>query len=140
MHEWALAEAVLSAAENTAKAEKLKSVDEVEVRLGELQRIDRGAFKFALKEIRKSGYKILSRARIHLAKEQAEFTCKACGLKIKLGDIRKKTGADEAEFIHFLPEMAHAFLKCAKCSSPDFDITAGRGVFIKSIKGVKNEH
>ena len=35
----------------------------------------------------------------------------------------------------FLPEMAHTYLKCPKCKSPDFDIIAGRGVYIKNIIG-----
>ena len=37
------------------------------------------------------------------------------------------------EAIHFLPEAAHAFVRCPSCGSPDFAVSKGRGVSIKSI-------
>lgn len=42
---------------------------------------------------------------------------------------------DEAtcEAIHFLPEVAHTFISCPNCGSPDFRVTAGRDVSVVSI-------
>jgi hydrogenase nickel incorporation protein HypA/HybF len=43
-----------------------------------------------------------------------------------------------SEAIHFVPEMAHVYIKCPSCGSPDFEVVEGRGVWLQSIKGVKN--
>lgn len=137
MHEWALADAVLDTAEKTAKSEKLISVLEITVSLGELQQVDEKIFRFSLEEMKKSGHPLLSGAGIKIVKEPVEFKCKVCGAVRTLDDVRKKAGTEEAEFIHFIPEMAHVYLKCRSCSSPDFDITSGRGVYIRSIEGEK---
>ena len=134
MHEWALAESVIRKAAEHAAQEKLRLVSEVGVLLGELQAIDREIFAFALKELVKSSFKGLSSCRFRMSTEPAAFKCKVCSKKFTL-KVLKKT-EEEAENIHFIPEMAHAFLKCPKCKSPDFDITAGRGVSIKHIRGV----
>lgn len=133
MHEWALAESVITKVAEYAAREKLRSVSEVGVFLGELQAIDREIFSFALKELVKSSFKGLSSSKFRILTEPAAFKCKACSKEFTL-KVLKRTG-EEAENIHFIPEMAHTFLKCPKCKSPDFDITAGRGVSIKHIRG-----
>ena len=134
MHEWALAESVVkTAAEHSAK-EKLKKLSEVGVVFGELQAIDKEIFTFALKELVKSNDKILA-CKFKVINEPAAFKCKVCGKKFSLKALKKTDS--EAEYIHFIPEMAHTFLKCPKCASPDFEITAGRGVYIKYLKGEK---
>lgn len=137
MHEWALAEAVLDAAEKAAKSEKLASVDEIIVSLGELQQIETGAFQFSFNEILKSGYPFLAGAKLKIVREPAGFKCKSCGKSIGFGEIKKKMGAEESEFIHFIPEMAHVYMRCENCKSPDFDVTSGRGVYIKELLGEK---
>jgi len=137
MHEWALAESVIKTAQEHAARAKLRPVSEVAVLLGELQSIDKEIFSFALAELVKSSFKSMSGCRFRLLAQPASFKCKACSKEFTLKAL-KKTEA-EAENIHFIPEMAHAFLKCPKCKSPDFDITAGRGVSIKHIKGAADE-
>jgi len=134
MHEWALAEAVLVTADKTAAVEKMKSVSSVTICLGELQQIDRSIFKFALRELG-PGYKIFSGSKMNIVGEKAKFKCRSCGEQVTLSDIKKKAGPEKAEYIHFVPEMVHVYMKCGKCASPDFDIVQGRGVFIKSITG-----
>ena len=39
------------------------------------------------------------------------------------------------EAVHFVPELARAFMGCPGCGSADFDVTAGRGVSVASIEG-----
>ncbi|MCK4571832.1 hydrogenase maturation nickel metallochaperone HypA, partial [candidate division WOR-3 bacterium] len=51
MHEWALAEAVISTAIKVAEEEKFKEITEIKIKLGELQQIEIEIFEFALKEI-----------------------------------------------------------------------------------------
>jgi hydrogenase nickel incorporation protein HypA/HybF len=133
MHEWALAESVIRKAAEYAAQEKLRSVSEVGVSLGELQSIDGKIFAFALKELVKSSFKGLSFCKFRILKEPAAFKCKVCHKEFTLRVLKKTE--EETENIHFIPEMAHTFLKCPGCQSPDFDVTAGRGVTIKHIRG-----
>lgn len=134
MHEWALAESVIKAAVGHAAAEKLGTLKEAGVVFGELQAIDGEIFKFALAELR-AQYPAAKACRFRILKQPAAFRCKACSHEFPLKGLRKTK--DESEFIHFVPEMAHTFLKCPKCKSPDFEIAAGRGVSISYIKGAK---
>ncbi|OGS14337.1 MAG: hypothetical protein A2234_10250 [Elusimicrobia bacterium RIFOXYA2_FULL_58_8] len=132
MHEWALAQSVIKTAVEHAAAGRLKKLKETGVAFGELQGIDKEIFVFALEELRKQ-FPAAAACRFRISKEPAAFLCKVCAHKFSLKALRKT--ADEAEFIHFIPEMAHTFLKCPACESPDFEITAGRGVHITHIKG-----
>ncbi len=111
---------------------KLKKLKEAGVVFGELQAIDREIFTFALGELR-AQFPAAKSCRFRIRVEPAAFRCKACSKEFPLKGLRKTK--DEAEFIHFVPEMAHTFLKCPKCKSPDFEISRGRGVSISYIKG-----
>ncbi|MGF3554898.1 MAG: hydrogenase/urease maturation nickel metallochaperone HypA [Thermoplasmatota archaeon] len=51
MHEWALAESVLTAALEEAEKKKLKKITEINITIGELQQIEKDIFKFALNQI-----------------------------------------------------------------------------------------
>lgn len=132
MHEWALAQSVIKAAVETAAAQKLKKLREAGVLFGELQAIDTEIFVFALEELR-AQFPAAKNCRFKVIKEPAAFRCKACAREFPLKGLKKT--ADEAEFIHFVPEMAHTFLKCPGCASPDFDIVKGRGVSLSYLKG-----
>lgn len=132
MHEWALAESVIKSAVEHAAAEKFKKLKEAGVVFGELQAIDKEIFVFALEELRKQ-FPGARDCKFKIIKQPAAFRCKACSHKFLLKSLKKTK--DEAEFIHFMPEMAHTFLKCPKCKSPDFDIVEGRGVTISYLKG-----
>lgn len=134
MHEWALAESVIKAAVGHSGAQKLKKLKEAGVVFGELQAIDSEIFRFALEELR-AQFPAAKDCKFKIIKQPAAFRCKACSHEFPLKGLRKTK--DEAEFIHFVPEMAHTFLKCPKCKSPDFEIAAGRGVSISYIKGSK---
>ncbi len=134
MHEWALAESVIKSVVENAAAEKIKRLKEAGVVFGELQAIDKEIFVFALEELRKQ-FPAAKDCKFKILTEPAAFRCKACAHEFLLKSLKKTK--DEAEFIHFVPEMAHTFLKCPKCKSPDFEIAAGRGVSISYIKGEK---
>lgn len=134
MHEWSLAQAVIYTAIEYQKKNKLKKITEVRIKLGELQQIDREIFEFALKEIAQLK-KIKSNIKIET--EKAILKCRVCGHKWKFDNTAKKLDENEAEFIHFVPDVAHVYLRCPKCKSPDFKIIRGRGVWVESIKGVK---
>ncbi|MBU2530681.1 MAG: hydrogenase nickel incorporation protein HypA [Elusimicrobia bacterium] len=135
MHEWALADSVITSAVDYAKKEKLKKISLVNIAFGELQNVDKEIFLFAIEELIKTSNKVISSSKFKISDELAKFKCKVCSTEFTIKQVKKTE--EEAEYIHFIPEMAHTYLKCPKCKSPDFDIIAGRGVLIKSIKGDK---
>jgi hydrogenase nickel incorporation protein HypA/HybF len=134
MHEWALAEAVIAAASQIAEKEGLKEVTEVKIKIGELQQIELDILEFALSQLKPSKFE---HAKFNMEVAKAEFKCRVCGHKWFFK--KEKMDQNVAEAIHFIPEIAHTYIKCPKCGSPDFEILEGRGVWLESIKGVKQE-
>ena len=132
MHEWALAEAVVAAASQTAQKEGLKKVTEVIITIGEMQQIEEDIFCFALSQLKPAEF---AETKFKVEKETAELKCRACGYEWLFG--RSKLDRGSAEAVHFVPEVAHAFVKCPKCDSPDFEIVKGRGVWLETLRGVK---
>ena len=132
MHEWALAEAVLASAKEIAEKEKLKEVCEVTIRIGELQQVERPILRFALSEMKTPLFKS---AKFRILKAKSTLRCRVCGATWQF-DIKKMDKAT-AEAIHFVPEVAHSFIGCPKCGSPDFEIASGRGVWLESVKGAR---
>ncbi|MFH0848983.1 MAG: hydrogenase nickel incorporation protein HypA [archaeon] len=130
MHEWALAEGVVSTATRMAKEARLEQITEVIIKIGELQQVDHEILRLALDQQRTA---ITKKAKFTFESVPAKMVCRVCGEKWTLtpGDL----GHDISEAIHFVPEIAHAYVKCPKCGSPDFEITEGRGVWLASIKG-----
>ena len=133
MHEWALAEAVIATAIEESRKEGVKEITEIKLKIGELQQIELEIFQFALDEIAKAHDELLTNVKIEMETEPAIFRCRVCGTEWDYRD----TGAKEVEgeAIHFAPEVAHAYVRCPSCKSPDFEVIQGRGVLIKSIKG-----
>ncbi len=137
MHEWALAESIVLAAVETAQKEKLKTITEITIRIGELQQIEKEIFLFALSELAKSQTLKIKPNAFQLKTEKSTLTCKTCGQNWKYSDMKKKLNATESESIHFIPEVVFVHTRCPHCGSPDFEIRKGRGVVLSSIKGVR---
>jgi len=131
MHEWALADAVVQATSSALGSRDPSCLRGVTVLIGELQAIDREIFAFALETILSQGP--YSPEIFHLETEAASFHCEACQKEWKLGE---STGIDDEqrEAIHFLPESAHAFIRCPSCGSLDYRVQKGRGVRISSLE------
>jgi hydrogenase nickel incorporation protein HypA/HybF len=132
MHEWALAEAVIAAASQIAEKEGLKEVTEVTIRVGELQQVEQDILRFALSQLKPTSFK---GANFRVTRAKTELKCRACGHAWLFK--KQKLDKSTAEAIHFVPEVAHTYIKCPKCGSPDFEITEGRGVWLENIKGVR---
>ncbi len=132
MHEWALAEAIVSAASEIAERENLKEVTEIRVLVGELQQIDSEILQFALSEHKTAKFR---NAKFSIEKAQAKLRCRVCQEQWTFDG--QALDESTAEAIHFVPEAAHTFINCPKCGSPDFEIIAGRGVWLESIRGAK---
>lgn len=132
MHEWALAEAIVSAASEIAEKERLKEITHVTIKIGELQQVDQDILKFALSQLKTAK---LKKAKFNIETEKAKLKCRFCGHNWAFEEEKLDETASEA--IHFVPEIAHTYIKCPKCGSPDFEILEGRGVVLQSIKGAK---
>jgi hydrogenase nickel incorporation protein HypA/HybF len=132
MHEWALAEAILATAKQVAEQEQLKAVTEVTIKVGELQQVEPPILRFALTQLRQG---ILKDAKFHIRKAKSTLKCRVCATTWHYDS--KKIDKATAEAIHFVPEVAHTYIKCPKCGSPDFEIASGRGVWLEDLKGVK---
>jgi len=137
MHEWALAESIVVAAKNAAEKEQLIHVSEIKVLLGELQQINEEIFRFALDEITKTYQELMENVSITIDIEPTKLQCNNCKSTWLFSDMKQGLNEDEAEAIHFIPEVAFVHTRCPQCKSPDFSIIKGRGVSISSIKGEK---
>ena len=134
MHEWALAEGVISTAEKFAVENDLTKVTEVVVMIGELQQVEHEVLEFAFEQLKTPLFK---EAKFILNSQPAKFKCRNCGHEWTF-EAHGMT-EDVSEAIHFVPEMAHVYIKCTECGSPDFEVSEGRGVWLATIKGEKNE-
>jgi hydrogenase nickel incorporation protein HypA/HybF len=134
MHEWALAEGVVKTADKFAEDQGIEEVTEVKMMVGELQQVEHDIIDFALDQLRT---RRLKDAKFVIESVPARFKCRKCSneWQLETQKLDKETG----EAIHFVPEMAHVYLKCPSCGSPDFEVVAGRGVWLASIKGRKKE-
>jgi len=132
MHEWALAEAVIAATSEIAEKEGLKKITEVKIRVGELQQIEQDILETALAQLKTDKFK---NTTFKMENVKAEFKCRVCEHRWVFD--KEKVDRDTAEAIHFIPEIAHTYIRCPKCGSPDFEIVEGRGVWLESVKGVK---
>ena len=130
MHEWALAEALISTVIQVSKKEGLRKIFEIEVRIGELQDIDLEIFKFALIQLKPD---CLKDAEFKFKMVKTKLKCRVCGHEWS----PRKDELDESvrEAIHFIPEITHAYLRCPRCGSIDFDIIEGRGVWLEYVRG-----
>ena len=135
MHEWALAQSVIYTLIEYKKKNNFKRITEFTVKLGELQQIDREIFEFALKEI--AQLEGMSKAKMNIKMNKAILKCRICGHRWNLDNSRGKLSKHQLESIHFVPDVAHVYLRCPECKSPDFEIIKGRGVLVDSIKGIK---
>jgi hydrogenase nickel incorporation protein HypA/HybF len=132
MHEWALAEAVLMSARELAEKEKLKEVTDVTIRIGELQQVEPDILRFALSQMKTELFK---NAKFRILRAKSTLKCRVCETSWQFS--LKQLDSAKAEAIHFVPEVAHTYIKCPKCGSPDFEIVSGRGVWLENIKGAK---
>lgn len=132
MHEWALAEAVIKAASEIAEKEHLTQVTEVNIKIGELQQVEREILRFALQQLKPANFK---NTRFHITKAKTTLKCRNCGNTWTFQ--KQQLDANTKEAIHFIPEVAHTYVKCPRCGSPDFEITAGRGIWLQNIKGTR---
>ena len=131
MHEWALADAVVSSVLDAVPGRDGRRVRSVRLLIGELQAVDREIFLFGLATLLEPCG--ISVDRFVIETRKAELSCGPCGNRWVLGEDPGLSD-EHREAIHFLPEAAHAFVRCPRCGSADFSVVEGRGVSIGSIE------
>lgn len=134
MHEWALAEGIISTAQRLAEDEDLEEITEVNIAIGELQQVEHDIIEFALDNLRTD---LMKETEFNLKRVPAKFRCRKCGEEWRFSSAGMNEEVSEA--IHFVPEMAHVYIKCPSCGSPDFEVLEGRGMWLESIKGLKQD-
>jgi len=134
MHEWALAEGIIATASKYAEKERLDEITEVDIAIGELQQIEHDIIQFALDQLRTHKMK---NAKFVINYVPARFKCRKCSHE--WGFESNELSEETNEAVHFIPEMAHVYIKCPSCGSPDFEVIHGRGVWLDSIKGKRKE-
>ena len=100
--------------------------------MGDLQQIETDILEFALSQMKPDK---LKEAKFTIESVPAKMKCRACGHIWAFDE--KKLDKESREAVHFVPEIAHTFIKCPKCGSPDFEIVEGRGVWLESVGGEK---
>jgi hydrogenase nickel incorporation protein HypA/HybF len=136
VHELALADAVIRAALAAAERAGISRLTRIAVRIGELQQIAPEAFRLALQELLPPGDPRLAGVRFELEPEPARLRCRPCGRDFGLAAAAGSGDERQSEAIHFVPELAHAFLGCPTCGSPDFEVLSGRGVLLGAVEGL----
>ncbi|MFH1101506.1 MAG: hydrogenase nickel incorporation protein HypA [Methanobacteriota archaeon] len=136
MHEWALAESIILTALNTSKKEHIRTITNITIQIGELQQIESDILRFALKEILKQQYTKWKKVKFHIKTEKTQLQCTHCHNTWGFSEMKKTIDPEQAEAIHFIPEVAFAHTRCPQCRSPDFTIIKGRGATLSSIKGL----
>ena len=91
-------------------------------------------FEFSLTSVLSSQDERLASAAFDVTEERVRFGCNACGHDYTRDEISLQ-GDEQGEAIHFIPELSHAFARCPRCGSPDFEILAGRGITLERIEG-----
>ncbi len=134
MHEWALAEGVITTATHFAEENDITIVTEVVVVVGELQQVEHEVLEFAFENLKTP---LFENAKFILESQPAKLKCRNCGNEWSF--TTHGMTEDVSEAIHFVPEMAHVYIKCGQCGSPDFEVKEGRGVWLATIKGVKGD-
>jgi len=130
VHEWALAEAIAEYIAKLADEKACKEVEEIEVRLGALQSIDREILDYALHELlRMRGVTV---GKVTYRDVEPLLACRRCGFEWSV-ELEK---VDEyvREAMHFVPETIYSFFKCPRCGSRDYEVVSGRGVEIGDVR------
>lgn len=136
MHEWALAEGIISAAEAIYKEKDFINITKIKVRIGKLQRAEEKILKRALKDLAESK-DFFKDLKIRIEPETAVLKCRNCGNTWCFSESKDELKEGELEAIHFLPETVHSYLRCPECGSSDYKVKKGRGIWIQYIKGEK---
>ncbi len=141
MHEWSLASGVVLTLKKIMDEKKAKGVREVRLVVGELSQIDKNILRDAITTL--SEEELGSKVNVVIEEEKARLKCNTCGYEFGFGEVFEqlrrifcpdlKPGEECENPVHYVPELVSTYIRCPRCGSPDIEIVAGRGVWIKSV-------
>ncbi|MEN2974006.1 MAG: hydrogenase/urease maturation nickel metallochaperone HypA [Candidatus Caldarchaeales archaeon] len=141
MHEWSIAESIITTIVESVKYEKILEVD---IRIGELRDLNIEALRESLRIL--SEETKLKNTKFNITVSRAVFKCLSCGeewgmseaLKIMEGLMTREGYILEEDELepptHFIPSLIVGFQKCPSCGRMDIDVRSGREIEIYSVK------
>jgi len=144
LHEWSIAESIVVSSAKIAVEQGASKVVKVYVRVGELSQLELEILKTAINELKRE-YDVVKDAEFIFEVEEACCKCLSCGYSWGFSEVKRKIneifcGSPNIECdnpIHYVPDLVNSFIRCPKCGSPDFEVVAGRGVYIARMDFVK---
>lgn len=124
MHEWAIAMSVVSSVEKWS-TEKSVRVGKVVLSVPSLSMLEVEILREAFDVIKKDSK--IADAELEIRLRDQDFSCRVCGNKFTLGDIKPQLEQvlkdyGEENPLHIVPALITAFAKCPRCGSNDFDV------------------
>jgi len=134
MHELSIAQSIVEMVLLEAEKINAKTVNEINIDVGELMQLDVQVLSDALNLLIKDSK--LDGARVFMHVNEASFSCRRCGTKWNMTDAKKELEQvpdslrirepDSKELpLHFLPYIYSAFIHCPKCGSSDAIVSDG---------------
>ena len=135
MHEYSLAEAILSAVLDLAKKNAAEEVLEVVVEVGELRLVNVDILKFAFGALSKGTP--AENAELVVKTSPAVLKCKACGHKWRISP----EDVPEAQrlALHLYGDLFVNALQCERCGSINYEVLQGREIRLVRVKVRKRE-
>jgi Zn finger protein HypA/HybF involved in hydrogenase expression len=130
MHELGAAQGVVDAVLFEAEKNNAKKIKEINVDVGELLQISSQSLANAINLLMKDPK--LEGAQVYAHLKEASFSCRGCGARWNMGDVKKKLARDPAWLIdeddseeHHLPQIDTSLILCPRCGSIDVEISDG---------------
>ncbi|MCL7383833.1 MAG: hydrogenase/urease maturation nickel metallochaperone HypA [Thaumarchaeota archaeon] len=140
MHEWSIAEGIVTTLLESFKDQK---VLEVEIKIGELRDLNIEVLREAISILSKGTN--LEDSRFSLVVSKAVFKCLSCGEKWMMDKALEILGEmldasryiiEEGELeppIHFIPSLVAGLQKCPRCGRIDIEIESGKELEISKV-------
>lgn len=142
MHELSIAQSIIDYVVSEADKNGAKTVNEVQVEVGELMQVDVEALRELLRMLMTGP--VLEKCNVKVELKGATFQCRKCGdawnMKEAKEQLRKTSDSflvrepDSKELpLHFLPSLYSSFLHCPKCGSADFAANGGEDIRLRKL-------
>lgn len=141
MHEWSLAEALVTSLSRYAEREGISRIVEVDVAYGELMELDAEIFEQAFAAMVEGTP--LEGAKLVLREEEARFVCNSCGHVWDFKEAERQVDSGGPRIVeeggglesplHLMPGLATALIRCPACGSRDFTLERGGDLRVERV-------
>ena len=140
LHEWAVADAIVSSLVSFCSSKGASRILEVEIVYGEAMEYDLDVLRDAVEYLSKGTP--LEGAKIVFREEKSIFRCNACGAEWDMAEAERlinralkveEEGEGFESPLHFIPELASSLMRCPRCGSPDVEMVKGDSVRVSKV-------